>query len=178
MKTINYLSGIIAFLIVLMVASCQDKQANKQLTKFQEAELLKTKNIETAKKLYKYLDEVNLDTVRALCSSDVKIYYQSGPPASFDDLEPLVKMFYRAFPDYKHGIEDIFADNDKVVIRIDYSGTHKETFMDINPTGLKFFYKGIHIFQLSNNKVINWWAVEDELGMMAQLGMELKLKEE
>jgi hypothetical protein len=26
--------------------------------------------------------------------------------------------------------------------------------------------------------IINWWAVEDELGMMTQLGMELKLKEQ
>jgi len=178
MKTINYLSGIIAFLIVLMVASCQDKQANEQLTKFQKAELLKTKNIETAKKLYNYLDEVNLDAVRALCSSDFKLYYNTYPPSSFEDFIPLAEMFYTAFPDYKHEIVDIFGYDDKVVIRIDYTGTHKEKFMDMNPTGLKFFYKGIHIFQLSNNKVINWWAVEDELGMMTQLGMVLKLKEE
>ena len=70
------------------------------------------------------------------------------------------------------------ADDDKVVVRIDYSGTHKETFHGIEPSGKKFFYKGIHILQLSNNKAINWWIVEDQLGMMTQLGMELKMKEE
>lgn len=137
---------------------------------------LKTNNIETAKELYNYLDKVILDSVRVLCSPDVKIYYQSGPPASFIDIEPLMKLFYKALPDYKHRIEDIFAENDKVVIRIDYSGTLIDAFMDIKTSGQKFTYKGIHIFQLSNNKVINWWAVEDELGMMTQLGMEFKQK--
>ena len=73
---------------------------------------------------------------------------------------------------------DIFGYDDKVVIRIDYTGTHKEKFMDIESTGEIFFYKGIHILEFSNGKVINWWAVEDELGMMSQLGIELKLKEE
>jgi predicted ester cyclase len=176
MKTTKCLSSIMAALILLIVVSCQDNLTKEQLTKFQQAELMKTNNIEIAKKLYNYLDKVNLDSVRVLCSPDVKIYYQSGPPASFNDIEPLMKLFYKAFPDYKHGIEDIFAENDKVVIRIDYSGTLIDTFMYIKPSGQKFTYKGIHIFQLSNNKVINWWAVEDELGMMTQLGMELKQK--
>jgi predicted ester cyclase len=176
MKTTKYLSGMLGCLIVLLTNSCQDQQAKEQLTKFQQAELMKANNIEVAKKLYKYLDEVNLDTVRALCSPDVKIYYESGPPASIKDIEPLVKLYYKTFPDYKHEIEDIFAENDKVVIRIGYSGTLSETFMDIKPNGQKFTYKGIHIFQLASNKVINWWAVEDELGMMTQLGMELKQK--
>ena len=176
MKTSKYLSGMLGCLIVLLTNSCQDQQTKEQLTKFQQAELMKASNIEVAKKLYNYLDKVNLDSVRVLCSPDVKIYYQSGPPSSFNDIEPLMKLFYKAFPDYKHGIEDIFAENDKVVIRIGYSGTLIDTFMDIKPSGQKFAYKGIHIFQLSNNKVINWWAVEDELGMMTQLGMELKQK--
>ena len=46
--------------------------------------------------------------------------------------------------------------------------------MGFKPTGLKLRYKGIQIFQFKNEKAINFWAVEDELGMMTQLGMELK----
>lgn len=37
-----------------------------------------------------------------------------------------------------------------------------------------FSYEGIQIFQFSNDKVTNFWAVEDELGLMTQLGLELK----
>jgi len=103
-------------------------------------------------------------------------YNESTDPVSFTDMEPFIKMFYGAFPDYKHQIDEIYATDDKVVVRLTYTGTHTNDFMEIKPTGNKFRYKGIQIFQFANNKVINFWAVEDELGMMTQLGMELKPK--
>jgi predicted ester cyclase len=109
-----------------------------------------------------------------MCSSDARIFYESGDPISFSDLEPLVKMFYTSFPDYKHEIEDVLATDDKVVARLSYSGTLTKKFMDINPNGVRFKYKGIKIFQFINNKVSNLWGVDDELGMMTQLGMVLK----
>ena len=50
--------------------------------------------------------------------------------------------------------------------------------MEMNPRGEKFIYKGIQIFQFTNNKVTNFWIVEDELGLMTQLGLELSPIEE
>ena len=49
--------------------------------------------------------------------------------------------------------------------------------MDMTPNGEKFSYKGVQIFQFADNKVTNFWAVEDELALMTQLGMELQMKE-
>jgi predicted ester cyclase len=154
--------------------SCQDKQTKDELAKFKQAETLKANNIELAKKFYKHLDAVQLDSLRVLCAPDAKIYYESGDPISFSDIEPLIKMFYTSFPDYKHEFEDIIAADDKVVFRISYSGTFTNPFMEMRPNGVKFKYKGIQTFQFANNKVTNFWAVEDELGMMTQLGLELK----
>jgi predicted ester cyclase len=176
MKTIKYLSGIIAVLVLLLMNSCQDKQAKEELAKFKQAESIKTTNIELAKKFYRYLDELNFDTLRAICDPSLKIFYESGDPVSLNDMEPFIKSFYGSFPDYKHEIEDIYANDDKVIVRLAYSGTHTKGYMDIKPTGLKFKYKGIQIFQFTNKKAINFWAIEDELGMMTQLGMELKPK--
>jgi predicted ester cyclase len=154
--------------------SCQDKQTKDELAKFKQAETLKANNIELAKKFYKHLDAVQLDSLRVLFAPDAKIYYESGEPISFSDMEPLIKMFYTSFPDYKHEFEDIIAADDKVIFKISYSGTFTNQFMEMNPNGAKFRYKGIHIFQFVNNKVTNFWGVEDELGMMTQLGLELK----
>ena len=163
------------FLVLLLVLfSCQDKQTKDELAKFKQTETLKATNIELAKKFYKLLDAVQLDSLRALCATDAKIYYESGDPISFSDIEPLIKMFYTSFPDYKHEFEDIMAADDKVVFRISYSGTFTNPFMEMKPNGVKFKYKGIQIIQFANNKVTNFWGVEDELGMMTQLGMELK----
>ena len=160
------------------MSSCQDKQAMDELAKFKQAETLKAANIELAKKFYKHLDAVQLDSLKVSCAPDMKLYYESGDPISFSDIEPLIKMFYTSFPDYKHEIEDIIAAEDKVVCRISYSGTFTNPFMEMNPSGEKFRYKGIQIFQFANNKVTNFWAVEDELGLMTQLGLELSPIEE
>lgn len=176
MKAFKFLGGPLFCIVLLVAFSCQNKQCQEELSKFKQAELLKATNIELAKKFYKYLDELNFDTLRILCDPNIKVYYESTDPASFTDMEPFIKMFYGAFPDYKHQIDDIYATDDKVVVRLTYSGKHTNDFMDIKPSGNKFRYKGIQIFQFSNNKVINFWAVEDELGMMTQLGMELKPK--
>jgi predicted ester cyclase len=163
------------FLVLLMVLfSCKEKQTKDEFSKFKQTETLKATNIELAKKFYKHLDAVQLDSLRALCAPNVKIYYESGDPISLSDIEPLIKIFYTSFPDYKHEFEDIIAADDKVVFRISYSGTFTNSFMEVKPSGAKFRYKGIQIFQFANNKVTNFWAVEDELGMMTQLGMELK----
>ena len=165
-------------LILLAGTSCQDKQAQEELNKFKQSETLKATNIELAKKFYKHLDAVQLDSLRAFLTPDAKIYYESGDAISFNDIVPLTKMFYASFPDYKHEFDDIIATDDKVIFRITYSGTFTNQFMEFKPNGTKFKYKGIHIFQFANNMVTNFWAVEDELGMMTQLGMELKPKKE
>ena len=176
MKAFKYLVGLLVCAILFVASSCQDKQIKEELSKFKQAELLKATNIEMAKKFYKYLDELNFDTLRTLCDPIIKVYYESEDPVSFTDMEPFIKMFYGAFPDYKHQIDEIYATDDKVIVRLTYTGTHTNDFMEIKPTGNKFSYKGIQIFQFANNNVINFWAVEDELGMMNQLGMEMKPK--
>lgn len=170
-KYFMYLNILTLAAILCLTVGCQDKS---ELEKFKQAETLKATNLELAKKFYTFLDAANLDSLRTICNTGAIIFYQSGEPVSLNDMEPFIKIFYTSSPDYKHNIDDMFAVDDKVVARITYTGTFKNKFMDINPTGAQFKYKGIQIFQFAENKVSNFWAVEDELGMMTQLGMELK----
>jgi predicted ester cyclase len=46
--------------------------------------------------------------------------------------------------------------------------------MGFDPNGMSFKYVGVHIYQFKYGKVFAFWSVEDELGMMTQLGLELK----
>jgi uncharacterized protein (TIGR02246 family) len=142
------------------------------------AETAKTSNIDLARKFNAYLDEQNFDGLRSISDPGLKIYYESGDPASLNDMEPFVKSYYQSFPDYTHEIEDVFAADDKAVARVAFSGTHINEFTGIKPTGEKFRYKGIQIYQFKDDKICNLWIVEDELSMMTQLGLELKSKEE
>lgn len=175
MKTSKIVIFALCGPMMLLAISCQDKQAAEELIKYQANNSLEVVNIEIVQSFYKLLDEVNLDAVEALMATEGEIYYQSmDEPGHFDDMKPLIEIFYTAFPDYKHNIESIFASGDMVVARITYSGTHKDTFMEIPPTGNKFAYKGIFMFQLRDHKVLKMWGVEDELTMMRQLGLELQ----
>lgn len=176
MKAIKYLCGILGCLILLMIFSCQDKLAKEELAKFKQTESLKAGNIEVVKSFYKYLDQLNFDSLSVLLDPNIKIFYESGDPVSWNDMMSFIKSFYVSFPDYKHEIEDIIAADDKVVVRLAYVGTHNNKYMELNPTGIKFKYKGVQIFQFTNKKATNFWGVEDELGMMTQLGMELTPK--
>jgi uncharacterized protein (TIGR02246 family) len=138
------------------------------------AETVKASNIDLAKKFNEYLDEQNFDGLRFISDPGLKIYYESGDPASLNDMEPFVKSYYQSFPDYTHEIEDVFAADDKAVVRVSFSGTHTNEYTGIKPTGKKFRYKGIQIYQFKDDKICNMWIVEDELGMMTQLGLELR----
>jgi predicted ester cyclase len=46
--------------------------------------------------------------------------------------------------------------------------------MGIPPTGIKLRYYQFAIFQIIDGKIKEGWRVTDSLGMMTQLGMELK----
>jgi predicted ester cyclase len=137
---------------------------------------MESKNVKLVKRFYQDIDSGKLDDSKAMFTPETKIFYESGEPVSFDNMVPLIKMFYTSFPDYKHNVVDIFSVDDKVVARLLYTGTFKNNFMGFEPSGLSFKYVGIHIFQFKGGWVSAFWGVEDELGMMTQLGLELKAK--
>ena len=55
--------------------------------------------------------------------------------------------------------------------------THKADFQGILPTGNKISFYQIAIMQVNNGKGQGWWIDKDNLGMMMQLGMELRPRE-
>ena len=75
-----------------------------------------------------------------------------------------------AFPDIAFTIEDMIAEEDKVVSRVTCRGTHKGEFMGIAPTGKKMEINGIIITRWVDGKEVEAWEVIDMLGMMQQLG--------
>lgn len=81
-----------------------------------------------------------------------------------------VASFIRAFPDLHFTVEDMVAENDKVVAFWNISGTHKGEFRGIAPTGKKVSVDGITISQIANGKIMDSYLSWDMLGMLQQLG--------
>jgi predicted ester cyclase len=75
-----------------------------------------------------------------------------------------------AFPDMKLPLQDFVAEGEKVLVRLRVQATHTGPFGDMPPTGKKIDIAVLDLFQIRNGKLIEHWALLDNLGMLKQLG--------
>jgi predicted ester cyclase len=78
--------------------------------------------------------------------------------------------FRQGFPDVISTVEDLIAEGDKVVARWRSRATHQGEYMGIAPSGKEVQFSGISIYRIEGNKIAQSWTVEDELGLMRQIG--------
>ncbi len=78
--------------------------------------------------------------------------------------------FRRGFPDVVSIIEDIIAEGDKVVARWTSRATHQGEYMGISPTGKEVEFTGISIYRIEEGKIAESWNIEDQLGLLRQIG--------
>jgi predicted ester cyclase len=78
--------------------------------------------------------------------------------------------FRQGFPDVTSTIEDLIAEGDKVVARWRSRATHQGEYMGIAPTGNEVEFTGISFYRIEEGKIAESWSVEDQLGLMRQIG--------
>jgi predicted ester cyclase len=78
--------------------------------------------------------------------------------------------FRRGFPDVTSTVEDLIAEGDKVVARWMSRATHRGDYMGIAPSGKEVEFTGISIYRIEGNKIAESWSVEDQFGLMRQIG--------
>ena len=76
-----------------------------------------------------------------------------------------------AFSDVHYEIEDMIAEGDMVACRITVSGTQDGEFQGNPPTGKRFSVDHVHWHCLADGKLVERWAVRDDLGAAQQLGL-------
>jgi predicted ester cyclase len=78
--------------------------------------------------------------------------------------------FRQGFPDVVSTIEDLIAEGDKVAARWRARATHHGEYMGVPPTGKEVEFTGISVYRIEGGKIAESWSVEDELGLMRQIG--------
>ncbi len=166
-------------LILCFVVGCQDKEAMAELEAFKAQAAVEKQNRALIKRFFDELDKGNPEIINELYFSDAVSYSPSGSatPSSPKELVEMTKMFYDAFPDLAHSIEELIASGDKVVVRATVRGTHKGEFAGIPSTGNEIEFSFITIVRVEDGRIVEAWQDIDMLGFMQQLGMELKPKE-
>jgi steroid delta-isomerase-like uncharacterized protein len=74
-----------------------------------------------------------------------------------------------AFPDFRNHIEDLIAENDRVVARLTYTGTHQGAVLGIAPTGRQVSYAGVALFRVADNRIAEGWVLGDVHGLVQRL---------
>ena len=107
-------------------------------------------------------------------ADDAFLFYV-GVPDSLDQKATieLIRTFYKSFPDYTHHIDDMVAEGDRVAVKITFRATHQGEYEGIPATGESVAYTGAHMVTIANGKIRRVWGLEDNLGLMTQLGMTL-----
>jgi steroid delta-isomerase-like uncharacterized protein len=80
-----------------------------------------------------------------------------------------MKHVQSAFPDFFNSIEELVAEDDRVVARLIYTGTHRGEIFGIAPTGHRIRYAGVGIFQVSDGRIVEGWVLGDLAGLLLQL---------
>jgi predicted ester cyclase len=64
----------------------------------------------------------------------------------------------------------MIAEEDRVVARALYSGTHRGELFGVAPTGEKIAYAGAAFFRIADGRVAEGWVLGDLLSVLRQIG--------
>jgi steroid delta-isomerase-like uncharacterized protein len=78
--------------------------------------------------------------------------------------------FFKAFPDMHTTIEHIVAENNRVVVFLNGSGTHKGKFHGIPPTNKSVNIRSADLYEIENDVITGHWDVVDQLNLLRQTG--------
>ncbi len=83
--------------------------------------------------------------------------HRSSPEYQFNRQqlkESTMNVGLAAFPDLHVTIDDLIAEDDKVMARWTQRGTQRGPFLDIPPTGKQISYSGINIFRIAHGQIV------------------------
>ncbi len=129
-------------------------EQNKALVRRWFAEMISTNNLGIAEELIdsRYVNHF--------------ITGQTGPEAE----KQIMTLFFSAFPDLQGTVEDMFAEGDRVAVRLIWRGTNTGSFNGMPPTNKYVAFGTTNIFRVLNGKIAENWPQVDMMGLMQQLG--------
>jgi predicted ester cyclase len=124
-----------------------------------------------ARELFAVIDAGNLERTAALLDDSFQLHYQGVPdPISRDTLLEMIRSYFDPFPDMRHELHDVLQSGNYVTVRLVTHATHRGTFEGMAATGRPIAVAAIHILRFGKGRIVEWWAAEDDLGLLRQIG--------
>ena len=110
------------------------------------------------------------DIISDLLSPDLVFHGSLGPQKpGHEGFVEYANLVRSAFPDFKHSVEDIIAEEQKVAACLTFRGTHEGEIFGIEPTGRTIQFVGVGIFVFRADLISHIWVLGDRLSLLQQL---------
>lgn len=167
MKSTNKIGLSILTLFIALSAYSQETRTNLKKIKKMETINSQTSKKEAITNLYEIiLNQRKLDLLPTLISEN---YTNSQGGTGSEGFKKGITDLLSGFPDAQWSIENIFAAQNKVVVKQIMKGTHTNTFQNIAATGKAVQNEGFVIYEFENEKIISHQIQTDRLGFLQQL---------
>jgi steroid delta-isomerase-like uncharacterized protein len=83
-----------------------------------------------------------------------------------------VTLYRSAFPDLHITIEDLFAEEDRAMVRWTFHGTHRGELFGVAPSRMKVTIAGMDMYRIVDGKIQEYWVNWDTMSFMQQIGLE------
>ncbi len=111
-------------------------------------------------------DGQNPDAIGELFAPD---YAVNGEAIGPEGVKRSVGWLKATFGNPSLTVEDLVAEGDKVVMRWALRGEHAGEFMGVAPTGRTVELRGINVYRLAGDKIVENHEVVDIYGLLQQL---------
>lgn len=109
----------------------------------------------------------NLNVIDEIFASTVTF---NGQSITRDALKQALAGRRAAFPDIQVTVDDQVAEGEKVSTRRTWRATHRGPYRGVAPTGKQVNWTQISVVRFSQGRIVEDWAVADELSILQQLG--------
>jgi predicted ester cyclase len=122
---------------------------------------------------------MSLSTNKALVKSFVEEVFNKHDLSSIEKylteqgsegFKQFLSEFFTAFPDIHANIEHLVAENDLVVVFLNFTGTHKGEYQERPSTNKQVTTRSADLYRIENEKIVEHWDVVDQLNLLQQTG--------
>lgn len=113
----------------------------------------------------------NYAALKDLVHPDVKFDSKvAGVAPGIEGVKAVFSAMRKGFPDLACAIDELVAEGPTVAERFTFTGTHQGEFHGVAPTGKRVTMHGMAMFRVTDGRIAARWGVEDQLGLLRQLG--------
>ena len=125
----------------------------------------------------RYIDECwnrgRIDLVDELVDADFidHLPFETQLPDGITGLKSMIETVRLGFSDFRIDVEDMIAEDDRVVTRFLVKGTHDGRFFGLPPSHRQAQIDGIAIFRVDHHQILDQWCMVDRNRLMQQIGI-------